>query len=135
MKFEREYFRKFDFGPADIKRFLESALHDLEIAEKDSFPEVKFTYAYQAFIKAGIAVLAKVGKVKVRSVPGHHVKILDKPSEILGDEDVADIGHAMRVKRNTDLYGGGELIGAKEADDYLQFVQKIIAKVKKVITF
>jgi len=30
--------------------------------------------------------------------------------------NVAAIGNAMRMKRNTDLYGGGELVGEKEAD-------------------
>lgn len=133
MKFEQEYFRQFNFETQEIARYLQSALHDLEIAEKDKFPEVKFTYGYQAMIKIGITVLAKVGKVKVRSVPGHHVKILEKMSEILGDEDIFTIGNAMRMKRNTDLYGGGELIGQKEADDYLKFIQKVVQEAKKKI--
>ena len=34
----------------------------------------------------------------------------------------------MRMKRNTDLYGGGEIVGEKEASDYLAFVQKVIRK-------
>ena len=94
---------------------------------------MKFTYSYQALIKTGITLLAKVGKVKVRSIPGHHVKILEKMSEILGDEDVLIIGNAMRMKRNADLYGGGELVGEKEANDYLKFVQKIVEKAKNKV--
>ena len=133
MKFDQEYFRKFNFKPDDIKRYLRSALHDLEIAEKDPFFELKFTYSYQALIKTGITLLAKAGKVKVRSVPGHHVKILEKMAEILGDEDIRTIGNAMRMKRNTDLYGGGELMGEKEAKDYLRFVRKIIEEAKRVL--
>ena len=81
MQFDQEYFRKFDFKADEIQRYLSSALRDLEIAGAVQFPEVKFTYSYQALIKAGIATLAKVGKVKVRSVPGHHVKILEKMSD------------------------------------------------------
>lgn len=134
MNFDREFFKKFDFGQDEVKRYLNSTLHDLKIAEKDNFPEVKFTYSYQALIKTGITLLAKVGKVKVRSKPGHHVKILEKISEILGDEDVASIGNAMRMKRNTDLYGGGELVGEKEAQDYLKFVQKVVKKAKRIIS-
>lgn len=133
MKPDEEFFKKFNFKPDEIERYLQSALHDLEIASKDPFSEVKFTYSYQALIKMGITLLAKVGKVKVRSIQGHHVKILEKMSEILGDEDVLIIGNAMRMKRNTDLYGGGELVGEKEASDYLKFVQKIVEKAKKVI--
>src|SRR3989338_477930 len=128
MKPDQEFFKKFNFKPDEIERYLQSALHDLEIAEKDRFSEVKFTYSYQALIKTGITLLAKIEKVKVRSMPGHHVKILEKMSEILSDEDVAAIGNAMRMKRNTDLYGGGEIISEKEAADYLKFVQKIIEK-------
>ena len=133
MKPDQEFFKKFNFQSDEIERYLQSALHDLEIAEKDRFSEVKFTYSYQALIKTGIALLAKIEKVKVRSMPGHHMKIIEKMSEILEDEDVAAIGNAMRMKRNTDLHGGGELIGEKEAEDYLEFVRKVIEKSKKVI--
>ncbi|MBN1687528.1 MAG: hypothetical protein JW893_00350 [Candidatus Omnitrophica bacterium] len=133
MKIVQDYFRKFDFKPEDIKRYLRSALRDLEIAEKDKFPEVKFTYSYQALIKTGIALLAKVRKLKVRSVPGHHVKILDEMGEILKREDVVVIGNAMRMKRNADLYGGGEIVGEKETDDYFKFVQTVIAEAGKKI--
>ena len=133
MHFDQEFFKKFDFEANEIERYFQSALHDFEIAQKDKFPEVKFTYSYQALIKIGITLLTKVGKVKVRSAPGHHVKILEKMSEILGDEDILAIGNAMRMKRNTDLYGGGTLMGAKEADDYLEFVHKVIRKAEKII--
>ncbi len=133
MKFDRGYFKKFDFKPGDLKRYRDSALRDLEIAQKVNISEVKFTYSYQALIKIGIALLAKVGRVKVRSKPGHHVKILEKTSEILNEKDAAAIGNSMRMKRNTDLYGGGELIGEKEALDYLKFVQRMIEKARGII--
>lgn len=131
--FERKFFRKFNFTQEEVKRFFESALRDLEIAEKDPFREVRFSYSFQALIKAGIALLAKIGKVKVRSIPGHHAMILKKMSEMLKDSDVATIGDAMRTKRNADLYGGGKTVSEKEAHDYLKFVQKALRKVEKVI--
>jgi hypothetical protein len=134
MNFDREYFNKFKFEPDDIKRYLDSALHDLEIAQKDPFAEVQFTYSYQALIKTGIALLAKIGGVKVRSRTGHHVKILEQMSKILNDEAIASIGNAMRIKRNADLYGGGEIVGEKEAQDYLKFVQEMIEKARKLIS-
>ena len=74
------------------------------------------------------------GKVKIRSVPGHHLKILTKMSEILSDPDILTIDNAMRMKRNQDFYSGGEFISEKEAEDYLKFVGKIIKEVKKIIT-
>ena len=134
MNFDQKYFKKFQFALEDIRRYFASAMHDLDIAQKDSFPEVKFTYSYQALIKAGITLLAKIGKVKVRSIPGHHVNIFEAMGDILGDQDVTSVGNAMRMKRNADLYGGGELIGEKEAADYLKFVQGVIEKVKGTVS-
>ena len=132
-EFEREFFKKFNFTEEEIKRFFESVLHDLEIARKDPFPEVRFSYSFQALIKAGIVLLGKTGKVKVRSIPGHHAMILKKMSEILKDTDISAIGDAMRTKRNTGLYGGGAPISEKETDSYLKFVERVIQKVEKVV--
>jgi uncharacterized ubiquitin-like protein YukD len=133
IRFEQEYFKKFNFSPKDIDRYLENAFHDLEIARKDPFSEVRFSYSFQALIKAGIALIAKTGRVKVLSIPGHHIKILTKTSEILGDPDILTIGNAMRMKRNTDLYGGGQFIAKKEAADYFEFVENTLDKVTKTI--
>lgn len=128
--FETKYFQKFSFTKEQIDRFFESALRDLKIARQDKFPEVRFTYGYQALVKAGIALIAKVGGVKVRSIPGHHVKILEKMSEILQNPDVLTLGDAMRTKRNSDFYGGGESITEKEAEDYLRFVEQTLGSVR-----
>ena len=128
--FETKYFQKFSFTKQQINRFVESAFRDLNIARQDKFAEVRFTYSYQALVKAGIALIAKVGGVKVRSVPGHHVKILEKMSEILENPDVLTLGDAMRTKRNSDFYGGGESITEKEAEDYLKFVEKTLGFVR-----
>lgn len=128
--FETKYFQKFSFTKEQIDRFFESALRDLKIARQDKFPEVRFSYGYQALVKGGIALIAKVGGVKVRSVPGHHVKILEKMSEILKNPDVLTLGDAMRTKRNSDFYGGGESITEKEAEDYLKFVEQTLGSVR-----
>ena len=128
--FETEFFQKFRFDKNQIDRYFEAAFRDLKIAREDPFPEVRFTYSYQALIKAGIALIARTGQVKARSVPGHHVKILEKMSVILKNPDVFTIGNAMRMKRNEDLYGGAESVSEKEADDYLAFVEKILKTVK-----
>jgi len=133
IKFETAYFNKFDFTEEQVARFLNNALKDLEIAKENSRPEVKFSYSYSAFIKGGMALLAKVGKVKIRSIPGHHVKIIEKMKEILKDETVEIIGNAMRSKRNEDFYGGGVLISEKESIDYNLFVEKVFVKIKKIL--
>lgn len=133
IKFETTYFGKFDFTEEQINQFLSNALKDLEIAKENNRPEVKFSYSYSAFIKGGIALLAKVGKVKIRSIPGHYVKIIEKMKEILKDETVEIIGNAMRSKRNEDFYGGGVLISEKESMDYNLFVEKVFVKIKEVL--
>lgn len=130
-QFEKKAFQKFKFEDQDIKRYLDNSLRDLKIAKEDPFPEVRFTYSYQALIKLGIALIAKVGQVKVRSIPGHHIQILSKASEILRDNDVLAIGNAMRMKRNFDFYGGGESVTKKEADDYFGFVHQLLKKATK----
>lgn len=91
---------------------------------------MKFNYAYTALIKAGIALLSFY-QVKIRSVPGHHVKIIDKMSEILGDDTINDIGNVMRSKRNMDFYSGGIEVTKKECSEYIQFVDNVLIRIKK----
>ena len=131
MHFDEKYFLKFNFSKEDIKQCLENAIRDLDIATKDKIPEVKFTYAYQALIKVGITLIAKVGNVKVRSAPGHHIKILEKMSDVLEDEALLTLGNAMRTKRNLDFYSGGEIITEKEATEYFDFVAGVIKEIEK----
>jgi hypothetical protein len=127
---EREFFQPFKFAAEEIRLRFRNAHRDLEIAEKDPFPEVRFTYAFQALIKTGMALCAQEGR-KVRSLPGHHVKILERMSEILADPDILVFGNSMRMKRNQDLYGAGELISEKEAGEYLVFVRKVLKRAEE----
>lgn len=131
--FDTKYFQKFNFDKNQIRRYLDAANHDLNIARKVEFSEVRFTYGYQALIKAGIALIGRFGGVRVRSVPGHHVKILEKMSHILKDPQILALGDLMRVKRNHDFYDGGVPIGKKEADDYLKFVEYVVGLVHKTL--
>ena len=71
--------------------------------------------------------------MKVKSVQGHHIKILEKLSTLLENDDIFTYGNAMRMKRNQDLYSGGEYISKKEADDCLEFVEDVVNQVRKVI--
>lgn len=132
MTFEQGYFRKFKFTKAQIAQYVRNAGRDLQIAKEDSHLEVRFTYSYQALIKIAIALVAKEG-YKVRSIPGHHVKLLAKASELLKDPDILAIGDAMRTKRNDDFYGEGILITEKEATDYLEFVRRVLSKAERFI--
>lgn len=128
-----KYFIKFKFTEAQIKTYLSNAYRDLEIARESSRAEVKFNYSYTALVKAGIAVIAGVKNAKVRSIPGHHVKIIEMLSKILNDDSISAIGNAMRSKRNLDLYGGGIIVSEKESEDYYEFVSKVLERTKSFL--
>ena len=82
IKFDNKYFRKFTFTETQCLRNIKNSQKDIDIAKKDKFLDVRFNYAYSALIKCGIALLSFYSQ-KVRSVPGHHVKILEKMAEII----------------------------------------------------
>jgi len=133
MNFDDSTFTRFSFTQQQIKKNLTNALRDFDIAKKDSIVEVKFNYSYNALIKAGIALLSYY-QVKIKSVPGHHVKIIEKMAEILKDEMIDDVGNVMRSKRNIDFYGGGIEITEKECNEYMRFVEGILKRIKDIIT-
>ena len=127
INFESQHFQKLAFKEEQINQFLKSALHDLKIAEESDISDVIFKFSYDAFIKLGIALIAKKG-YKVRSIAGHHVKILEKLSQLLKDEDVLVLGNKMRQERNVNLYDGRFFIGEKDSLEYLKFVKSTFKK-------
>ena len=131
MRFDDRYFNGFKFTRGQTEKNLDNAMKDLAIAKQDKITEVKFTYAYSALIKAGIA-LANLYDKKVKSVPGHHAKIIEMISTMLGDGAIEVIGNAMRSKRNTDFYGGGSEVTNKEAAEYLEFVNGVVTRISKI---
>jgi hypothetical protein len=133
MKFDDQYFSKQKFDPGQIGQLIGNAERDIKIAHKVDIPEVRFTYAYSAFLKAAIALLAHF-EAKAKSVPGHHVKVIEMMSTILDNEAVEDIGNAMRTKRNLDLYSGGVELTDKDSRDYLKFTEEVLSQVKRKIS-
>ncbi|MFH1459347.1 MAG: hypothetical protein ABIG64_03110 [Candidatus Omnitrophota bacterium] len=127
INFESQHFQKLTFQQKQIDQFLLSARHDLKIAEESDVPDVIFKFGYDALIKLGIALIAKKGH-KVRSTAGHHIKILEKLSQLLKDEDIVVLGNKMRQERNVNLYDGGFFVGEKDSLEYLEFVKSIFKK-------
>lgn len=132
MKFEDKYFTKFNFTKDQVRNNLNNALRDFDIAKKDDILEVKFNYAYSALIKSGIALLSYYN-VKTKSTPVHHMKIIEKAAQILKDNSVEIFGNLMRSKRNLDLYAGGIEVTEKECRQYLEFLEKVLVEIKKII--
>lgn len=131
--FDNKYFIKFKFTKEQVNKYFNNALKDLDIAKKDKILEVKFNYAYTTLIKASISLLSYY-QVRAKSVPGHHVKIIEVIARILEDDVIADLGNIMRSKINLDLYAGGIEVTEKECREYIGIVEKVLLKVKKIIT-
>jgi retron-type reverse transcriptase len=127
INFENQYFRKLVFTDKQIKQFCDSANHDLKIAELSDIKDVVFKFSYDSLIKLGIFLIAKKG-YKVRSTSGHHVKILEKLSDILQDNDILIMSNKMRQERNINLYDGVFFISEKDSHEYLNFVKNIFKK-------
>jgi hypothetical protein len=132
MKFDDRYFRYFDFSKEQVSKNLQNALNDFKIAKKDNIIEVKFTYTYTSLIKAGIALFSFYG-FKIKSTPGHHIKIIEKMSGLLKDSSIVEMGNAMRSKRNMDFYSGGVEVTEKECCEYMDFVEKVLKDIQRHI--
>ncbi|MCX6721282.1 MAG: hypothetical protein NT026_01625 [Candidatus Staskawiczbacteria bacterium] len=132
LSFESKFFEKRKFEGKTIKKYFSGAGRDLKIAIENKHPEVIFKFSYDCLIKLGITLIASQN-YRIRSRTGHHVKILEKLSEILEDKDIEIMGEAMRKKRNFDLYEGGAIISEKEAKEYLNFVKIIVIEVEKLL--
>lgn len=132
IRFENNYFARFHFTDDQIKKYLNSARKDLRIAKNSAVAEVKFQFTYNAFIKLGISLIACYG-YKVKSRAGHHIKILEKLAEIIGDKDILAYGNQMRKTRNTELYDGGStMITGKQSAEYLDFTEKLFESSREI---
>ena len=126
-EFDQRDFRKIRVTEEEVAQFRENAKRDLDIASDANQVEVVFEFAYKALIKLAIALVASQG-YKVSSASGHHIRLIEKLSEILADENVLSVGNAMRTNRNLDFYGGGAVISEKDAAEYLEFVRRCFDK-------
>jgi len=129
MIFEEKYFRKIDIDPSRIQTYWKAAKKDLQIASSFDVAEIRFKFSYDGFIKLGIALTAQRG-YRVRSITGHHVRIIETMSRILKDKEINIIGDAMRQTRNNDLYQGGFGITEKESVEYLKFIKHVFERAK-----
>ncbi|MCF7916706.1 MAG: hypothetical protein K9L61_02920 [Candidatus Omnitrophica bacterium] len=130
INFESRYFQKIPFKNEQVQQFLKAAFHDFEIAQNSTIPDVIFKFSYDALIKIGIALIAKNG-YKARSTAGHHIKILEKLSQLLQEEDILIFGNKMRQERNANLYDGGFFVGEKASFEYRKFIENIFKKLKE----
>jgi hypothetical protein len=103
-----------DFSQRQIENYFISAIKDMKIAEKYDDHEVRFQFIFNSLIKFGITLIAFHG-YKVNSRKGHHQKVLEKMSEILGNDDILITSEIIRKNRNTEFYDGGIIITNKQS--------------------
>ena len=130
--FETKFFERRKFEEKTIKKYFAGAERDFKIARENKHPEVVFKFVYDCLIKLGITLIVALG-YRIKSRIGHHIKILEKLSQILDNKDIEIMGEAMRKKRNFDLYEGGAIISEKEAGEYFNFVKTILSESEKFL--
>ncbi|MDD4860467.1 MAG: hypothetical protein PHR56_09765 [Dehalococcoidales bacterium] len=125
-------FEKFVFSQKQIDKYYQSALRDFNIAKKSDVPEISFRFSYDSLLKLAITMCA-AHSLRVKSKQGHHIELIYKLSELLGDKEIEIIGNEMRSKRNWDLYDGGVLISEKDSKEYVGWIKSTFEKVDELI--
>ncbi|MCB4792268.1 MAG: hypothetical protein LHV68_10340 [Elusimicrobia bacterium] len=128
MKFDKNYFVVQKFTSNELEKIRKSAKRNMELAGSGNAPEIIFHFSYMTLIKIGIYCIAKEG-YRIKSRPGHHVKIIETLSQLLGSKDILIAGDKMRKDRNIDLYSGDSVIDEKEAKEYYEIVEELIKKI------
>ena len=82
----RQFFQKFIFSKEQVRKYLQAAEKDWKIARSSDVADVVFKFSYDAILKLAVYVTA-CSSLRVRSVAGHHIKLLEKLSEVIQDED------------------------------------------------
>ena len=124
------FFRKHEYSEQQRVQMWKNIEHDLAICINDGYSAVRFTYSYTVLIKLCIVVLSYYG-LRVRSVPGHHIALLQKCADVMNDQEIVTMGELMRVKRNKDLYDCRIEVSDSEVDAFVSFVNILHGKCKK----
>ncbi len=127
IKLDEQFFQPLSFSSQQLDDILLSAQRQLKIASNSDVPEIIFKFSYEALVKLGIFILAQNG-YKIRSISGHHRKIIETVSLILKDDSFCLVGDRMRRQRNLDLYDCAFLVSDKDVQEYLDFIKKIFNK-------
>lgn len=127
-------FKEHPIRPEEIQGHLLGARKKLKAANKIMGDDEESAYelAYEAMLKASLALILSDGK-RPRSLPGHHIAIIEKAGQLLGSE-VADLIRAfeeMRRHRNSFLYTGQSFVSLQEAKECLNLAADYVCRVEK----
>lgn len=126
--------QQIDFG--QIARFLAGAEKKLAAAKKtlEIDEEASYQLAYEAMLKASLGFMLSFG-VRPRSLPGHHVTIIEFAGEKLGKEfrGLISMFNRMRRKRNQAIYEVTGLISKDEARQALETAATYLEAIRNEI--
>jgi uncharacterized protein (UPF0332 family) len=126
--------QQIDFG--QIARFLTGAEKKLAAAKKtlEIDEEASYQLAYEAMLKASLGLMLSFG-VRPRSLPGHHVTIIEFAGEKLGKEfrGLISMFNRMRRKRNQAIYEVTGLISKDEARQALETARTYLEAIRNEI--
>lgn len=130
---------KFRPQPVDwgqISRFLDSAAKKLAAARK-TLPideEASYQLAYESMLKASLGFMLSFG-VRPRSLPGHHMVIIEFAEENLGTEfrNLIALFNRMRRKRHQAIYDVTGLISRLEAEQALATAEEYLVRLREEI--
>lgn len=125
-----------DIYPEQIQRFFKSAEKKLKDAHRVAAisQEAAFQMAYDSMLRAALGLMLKHGK-RPRSLPGHHIAIIEFAGGVLGEEFRGMIRHfdQMRRKRNDLLYEADDFISETEVVESLRTAEKFLERIKKIL--
>ena len=119
-----------------ISRFLAGAERKLAAAKKILAIDEEACYqqAYEAMLKASLGFMLSFGQ-RPRSIPGHHVAIIEFAEKHLGKEfrNLVSLFNRMRRKRNELIYDVAGIISRKEAEQALETAGKYLKAIREEI--
>jgi len=119
-----------------IGRFLAGAAKKLVAAKRTLAidEEASYQLAYEAMLKASLGFMLSFG-VRPRSLPGHHVTIIEFAEERLGKEfeGLIALFNRMRRKRHQAIYDVAGLISRREAEQALETAEQYLTVIRKEI--
>jgi uncharacterized protein (UPF0332 family) len=121
---------------AQISRFLAGAQKKLTAAKRtlEIDEEASYQLAYEAMLKGSLGFMLSFG-VRPRSLPGHHVTIIEFAEKHLGREfrSLIAMFDRMRRKRHQAIYDVRGFISKQEAEQALQTAEKYLGIIRKEI--
>lgn len=119
-----------------ISRFLVSARKKLQAAKKtlEIDEETSYQMAYEAMLKASLGFMLSFG-LRPRSLPGHHVTIIEFAGRQLGKEfkTLIALFDRMRRKRHQAIYDVNGFISDQEAKQALETAEKYLSVIRSEI--